>query len=44
VSAAKGNPVDPVADLTNFRQTGYFNFWLGIAPDDSTERWSLDRM
>lgn len=27
--------LERVADLTNFRQTGYFNFWLGIAPDDS---------
>ncbi len=24
-----------VADLKTFRQTGYFDFWLGIAPDDS---------
>jgi Tol biopolymer transport system component len=27
--------LERVADLTNFRQTGYFDFWLGIAPDDS---------
>ena len=27
--------LEHVADLKNFRQTGYFNFWLGIAPDDS---------
>jgi Tol biopolymer transport system component len=27
--------LERVADLKNFRQTGYFNFWLGIAPDDS---------
>ncbi len=27
--------VERVADLKNFRQTGYFNFWLGMAPDDS---------
>jgi hypothetical protein len=24
-----------VADLKNFRQTGYWKFWLGMAPDDS---------
>jgi serine/threonine protein kinase/Tol biopolymer transport system component len=27
--------LERVADMKNFRQTGYFNFWLGIAPDDS---------
>jgi eukaryotic-like serine/threonine-protein kinase len=27
--------LEQVADMKNFRQTGYFNFWLGIAPDDS---------
>ncbi len=27
--------LERVADLKNFRQTGYSNFWLGIAPDDS---------
>ncbi len=27
--------VERIADLKNFRQTGYFNFWLGLAPDDS---------
>jgi eukaryotic-like serine/threonine-protein kinase len=24
-----------VADLKNFRQTGYYSIWLGMAPDDS---------
>jgi hypothetical protein len=23
-----------VADLKNLRQTGYWKFWLGMAPDD----------
>ena len=23
------------ADLKNFRQTGYYGSWLGMAPDDS---------
>jgi Tol biopolymer transport system component len=27
--------LERVADLKNFRQTGYWNVWLGIAPDDS---------
>jgi eukaryotic-like serine/threonine-protein kinase len=27
--------VERVADLKNFRQTGFFNIWLGMAPDDS---------
>jgi Tol biopolymer transport system component/predicted Ser/Thr protein kinase len=27
--------LERVAGLKNFRQTGYFNFWLGMAPDDS---------
>ena len=27
--------VERVADLKNFRQTGYWNVWLGMAPDDS---------
>jgi serine/threonine protein kinase/Tol biopolymer transport system component len=27
--------LERVADLKDFRQTGYFNFWLGMAPDDS---------
>ncbi len=27
--------VERVADIKNFRQTGYFNFWLGLSPDDS---------
>jgi serine/threonine protein kinase/Tol biopolymer transport system component len=27
--------VERVADLKNFRQTGYWNVWLGLAPDDS---------
>jgi Tol biopolymer transport system component len=27
--------VERVADLKNFRQTGFFSIWLGIAPDDS---------
>jgi serine/threonine protein kinase/Tol biopolymer transport system component len=27
--------VERIADLKNFRQTGYWNVWLGLAPDDS---------
>jgi len=27
--------VERVADLKNFRQTGYYGTWLGMAPDDS---------
>jgi eukaryotic-like serine/threonine-protein kinase len=27
--------LERVADLKNFRQAGYFGFWLGMAPDDS---------
>ena len=27
--------IERVADLKNFRQTGYWSIWLGIAPDDS---------
>jgi Tol biopolymer transport system component len=27
--------VEQVADLKDFRQTGIYNLWLGIAPDDS---------
>jgi Tol biopolymer transport system component len=27
--------LERVADLKDFRQTGYFGFWLGLAPDDS---------
>ncbi len=27
--------VERVADLKNFRQAGFFNIWLGMAPDDS---------
>jgi serine/threonine protein kinase/Tol biopolymer transport system component len=27
--------LERVADLKNFRQTGYWKFWLGMAPDDS---------
>jgi Tol biopolymer transport system component len=27
--------LERVADLKNFRQTGYYGFWLGLAPDDS---------
>ena len=27
--------LERVADLKNFRQTGYYTVWLGIAPDDS---------
>jgi len=27
--------VERIADLKNFRQAGYFNVWLGMAPDDS---------
>jgi Tol biopolymer transport system component len=27
--------VERVADMKNFRQTGFYGIWLGIAPDDS---------
>jgi len=27
--------VERIADLKEFRQTGYWNVWLGLAPDDS---------
>jgi hypothetical protein len=27
--------LEQVAELKNFRQTGYFSDWLGLAPDDS---------
>ncbi len=27
--------IDEVANLMGFQQTGYFGFWLGLAPDDS---------
>ncbi len=27
--------LERVADLKDFRQTGYWSFWLGMAPDDS---------
>jgi serine/threonine protein kinase/Tol biopolymer transport system component len=27
--------IEQVADLKNFRQTGYWSVWLGLAPDDS---------
>ena len=27
--------LERVADLKNFRQTGYYNIWLGLSPDDS---------
>ncbi len=27
--------LERVADLKDFRETGYFGFWLGLAPDDS---------
>jgi Tol biopolymer transport system component len=27
--------IERVADLKDFRQTGFYGFWLGIAPDDS---------
>ena len=30
----KGDP-EPVADLKNFRQAGFWSSWLGMAPDDS---------
>ena len=43
--------IERVADLKNFRQTGYWSVWLGMAPDDSplllrdtgtTEIYALD--
>jgi hypothetical protein len=27
--------LERVADLKNFRQTGYYSVWLGMDPDDS---------
>jgi hypothetical protein len=27
--------IERVADLKNFRQTGFYTVWLGLAPDDS---------
>jgi hypothetical protein len=27
--------VERVADLKNFRQAGFYNVWLSLAPDDS---------
>jgi len=27
--------LERVADLKNFRETGYYGSWLGMAPDDS---------
>jgi hypothetical protein len=27
--------IEEVADLKNFRQTGFWSVWLGMAPDDS---------
>jgi len=27
--------LERVADLKNFRQAGFFGYWLGLAPDDS---------
>ena len=27
--------IERVADLKNFREAGFFNVWLGMAPDDS---------
>ena len=32
---ASDRKVERVADLKNLRITGYFNIWLGVAPDDS---------
>lgn len=31
----RDHKIERVADLKNFRQTGYFGVWLGLAPDDS---------
>jgi len=27
--------LERVADLKNFRQTGFYSVWLGMVPDDS---------
>jgi len=27
--------IERIADLKKFRQTGFWNVWLGMAPDDS---------
>jgi hypothetical protein len=27
--------IERVADLKNFRQTGFYTVWFGMAPDDS---------
>jgi hypothetical protein len=35
ISLPTGSNLERVAGLNNLRQTGYFNFWLGLAPDDS---------
>jgi serine/threonine protein kinase/Tol biopolymer transport system component len=31
----RDHKVERVADLKNFRQAGFYNVWLGLAPDDS---------
>jgi serine/threonine protein kinase/Tol biopolymer transport system component len=31
----RDHKIEPVADLNNFRQTGHFGIWMGMAPDDS---------
>jgi Tol biopolymer transport system component/predicted Ser/Thr protein kinase len=31
----RDHKIEPVADLKNFRQTGFWTVWLGMAPDDS---------
>jgi hypothetical protein len=31
----RDHKVERVADLKNFRQAGFYNVWLGLAPDYS---------
>jgi eukaryotic-like serine/threonine-protein kinase len=31
----RDHKIEPVADLKNFRQIGFWSVWLGMAPDDS---------
>jgi serine/threonine protein kinase/Tol biopolymer transport system component len=31
----RNRKIEPVADLKNVPQTGFYNVWLGLAPDDS---------
>jgi hypothetical protein len=35
ISRIRDRKLELVADLKNFRQTGFWSVWLGMAPDDS---------